>query len=172
LWSNLLYVSLKGEKRHKGLTDILAGEEVSLFTLNERNKLHFLPCRTSKHGDSTILHSAQFSDAIQLFQQKFDMIIFLAPPVIGRFETQLISLKTDGLVMAIDAGKTRQPVAKRAMEELHNGGVKVLGTILNGRKVDAIKLVSGISDRLEVFAPMASYEVSYLSIEPRKECLN
>jgi len=126
--------SLQGGKLRKGLTDILAGEEVFLSTLNDKNKLHFLPCGTSKHRDTTIFHSAQFADAMQLFKQRFDMLIILASPVIGHIDTQLISLKTDGLVMVIDSGKTRQPVSKRAMEELHNRGVKVLGTILNGRK--------------------------------------
>jgi len=126
--------SLQGGRQYKGLTDILNGEEVSPLISKERSKLYFLPCGTSKKEDTTIFQSVQFSDTLQLLQQNFDMLILLAPPVIGHIETQLISLKTNGLVMVIDAGKTRQPVAQRAMDELQSRRVNVLGTILNGRE--------------------------------------
>lgn len=132
--SNPSQGSLQGSSQYKGLTDILAGEEVSPLRFDARNKLYFLPCGTGKKGDTTIFQSTQFSDTMELLQQNFDMLILLAPPVIGHIETQLISLKTDGLVMVIDAGKTRQPVAQRAMDELQSRRVNVLGTILNGRE--------------------------------------
>ena len=40
----------------------------------------------------------------------------------------------DGVVIVIEAGKTREQVAVRAKKELEEAGGKVLGVVLNKRK--------------------------------------
>ena len=47
---------------------------------------------------------------------------------------RVLCTKVDGVVLVIEAGKTREQVAVRAKKELEEAGGKVLGVVLNKRK--------------------------------------
>ncbi len=123
-----------GVEEKKGMTDLLAGKEVPLFTLTEPENIFYLPCGITTLPGGTVFHSSDFSQALGDLQQQFDMVIFIGPPVIGHVDAKYIAQKTDGIVLVLESGKTRGPVAQRALVELQETGASVLGTILSGRK--------------------------------------
>ena len=67
-------------------------------------------------------------------RRDFDYIILDGPPPTASAESRLIADKVDGVVLIVEAGKTRRQVAVRAKQELENSGANFLGVILNRRK--------------------------------------
>ncbi len=66
--------------------------------------------------------------------KKYDYVILDGPSVPGSSDVRVICNKVDGVVLVLEAGKTRKQVAVRAKQELEEAGGKLLGVVLNKRK--------------------------------------
>ena len=66
--------------------------------------------------------------------EKFDYIILDAPPVPKFSECWVLCTKVDGVILVLEAGKTRRQVALRAKKALEEAGGRLLGVVLNKRK--------------------------------------
>jgi Mrp family chromosome partitioning ATPase len=64
----------------------------------------------------------------------FDYILIDAPALAQVPWSPAIGKLTDGIVLVVEAERTRFPVVRHAKEEFENSGVKVLGVFLNKRK--------------------------------------
>jgi len=96
--------------------------------------LHVLTCGRKYSGPESLFHSNRFNDFIEAVKEKFDCIIFDAPPVNGSAEAKVLASKVDGVILVIESGKTRRQVAIRARKELEAAGGMFLGVILNKKK--------------------------------------
>lgn len=63
----------------------------------------------------------------------FDWIVMDGPPVLDAPETSSLAAIADGVVLVLQAGRTRQPVVQRSVELLRKAGARVLGSVLNRR---------------------------------------
>jgi Mrp family chromosome partitioning ATPase len=63
-----------------------------------------------------------------------DWVLFDAPPVNHFDEGLALSGMVDGVVMVIQAEKTRWEVAQSAKQRLEDSGGRILGVVLNKRK--------------------------------------
>ena len=89
--------------------------------------------RNNKDGVD-YLETKRFQAVIETSKKKFDYIILDAAPIGSCSESQAICSKVDGVLLVIEAGKTRRQVAQRAKKELEDAGGKLLGVVLNKRK--------------------------------------
>ena len=71
---------------------------------------------------------------IQQMKKRADWVLFDAAPVNSCPDAMLLAGKTGGVIMVIQAGKTRWEVAQEAIDQLKNGGAKVIGAFLNRRE--------------------------------------
>jgi len=78
--------------------------------------------------------SKRFDAFLQFTREKFDYTILDSAPITGFSEPQAICSKMDGVLLVVEAGKTRREVAFRAKKELEQAGAKVLGVVLNKRR--------------------------------------
>ena len=60
-----------------------------------------------------------------------DVIIFDSPPVLAVADAAVLSQRVNGVVLVLEAGRTRRAAARHAVERLHRLGANILGTVLN-----------------------------------------
>jgi Mrp family chromosome partitioning ATPase len=66
----------------------------------------------------------------------FDWIIMDGPPVLESPDSASLATAADGVVMVVQAGRTKRPVLSRSVELLRKAGARVLGTVLNRRRLE------------------------------------
>ena len=78
-----------------------------------------------------LLGSARMKRLISALEAESDMILFDTPPVLAVTDAAVIAAQVDGVVLIVDAGRTRRSMLKRAVDELQRIGTPILGVVLN-----------------------------------------
>jgi non-specific protein-tyrosine kinase len=65
-----------------------------------------------------------------------DVVLFDAPPVIAVTDAAVLSSKVDGVLLVLNAGKTKREHAKKAKALLDKVNARLIGTVLNNAKFD------------------------------------
>lgn len=68
-------------------------------------------------------------------KEKYDIIIFDAPPVLSVSDAQVLTNKCDGTILVISSGSTEKVNAIKAKEVLQTSNANIIGTILNNYKI-------------------------------------
>ena len=121
---------------NQGLSQLLTKkeEETSFFKKVGHGNLYVLPCGENNSGPMNLFESNRFAKTLKNMREKFDYVIFDAPPVNGYLDSIAICTKVDGVILVLESGNARRQVAIKAKQELEEAGAKVLGVILNRRK--------------------------------------
>jgi non-specific protein-tyrosine kinase len=86
----------------------------------------------SRAPDSTeLLASQTFKRFIGELREQADVIVLDSPPVLAVSDAAVLSTLVDGVVLVMDAGKTRVPAAVQAAERIASVGGVILGVVLN-----------------------------------------
>lgn len=119
-----------------GLAEILAGNGIKVLRFNKvgEGELYAMTCGCDPSEIVGRFETKPFDALLETAIKKFDFTILDSAPITRYSETQAISPRVDGVVLVIEAGKTRQQVALRAKKELEDAGGKLLGVILNKRR--------------------------------------
>jgi Mrp family chromosome partitioning ATPase len=67
---------------------------------------------------------------------QFDWVIVDGPPVLEAPESADLAPLVDGAVIVVRSGHTKRPVALRAADLLRKSGVRILGSVLNRRRLE------------------------------------
>jgi len=78
-----------------------------------------------------LLGSKTMDALIEKLKEKYDLIIFDAPPVLSVTDAQILSNKADGTILVLNAGTTEKESIVKAKEALASSQANILGTILN-----------------------------------------
>ena len=100
----------------------------------EPGNLSVITAGSKLTGAVSLFESERFNKFLTAVRAVYDYIILDGPPVPSFSEARVICSKVDGVVLVVEAGKTREQVAVRAKKELEEAGGKVLGMVLNRRK--------------------------------------
>ena len=88
--------------------------------------------------DDGLFDPSNLSNALDPYLEKMkeemDWVLFDAPPVNHFDEGLVLSGKVDGVVMVLQAEKTRWEVAQSAKKRLEDSGGRILGVVLNKRR--------------------------------------
>ncbi len=60
-----------------------------------------------------------------------DLIIFDSPPVLAASDAAVLANRVDGVLLVIEAGKTRADAARHAISNLQHADARLLGAVLN-----------------------------------------
>lgn len=66
----------------------------------------------------------------------FDWVILDGPPVLESPDASALGALADGVVLVVQAGRTKRPVLTRAADLLRKAGARVLGSVLNRRVLE------------------------------------
>jgi protein-tyrosine kinase len=81
-----------------------------------------------------VFNSTKMVDLWSKFKERFDLIIVDSPPATESSDGIAISRHVDGVVLVLEAEKTRLPVANKAKETIEKHGGKLLGVVFNKRQ--------------------------------------
>ncbi len=66
-----------------------------------------------------------------------DIVLFDAPPVVPVTDAAVLAKRTDGILLVLQAGKTKREHAARAKTLLEQVGARIVGTALTNARIDA-----------------------------------
>jgi Mrp family chromosome partitioning ATPase len=67
---------------------------------------------------------------------QYEWVVVDGPPVLEAPESVDLAPLVDGVVLVVHSGHTKRPVAQRAVEMLRKSGVRVVGCVLNRRRLE------------------------------------
>lgn len=73
----------------------------------------------------------QFADALR---SRFDLVVIDAPPLGGSWDSVLLSSVVDGIILVVEAEKSRWQAIHYGMEQFGENQGKILGVVLNKQK--------------------------------------
>lgn len=84
-----------------------------------------------------LLGSHKIDQIIATLKEQADIVLFDAPPVIAVTDATVLGSKVDGVLLVINAGKTRREHAERAKEMLEKANVRIVGAALTNAPKDS-----------------------------------
>ena len=119
-----------------GLCDVILGraafDEAIIQVVPERYS--FVQAGQAVENPIALYESDAFAKVLEGLRAAYGLIIFDSPPLVDSPETAVLASKMDGLVMVLQAEKTRREAARAIQEELAALEVPLLGAILNKRR--------------------------------------
>jgi protein-tyrosine kinase len=80
---------------------------------------------------SELLGSESMGALIERLKEEADMILFDSPPSIVVVDAAVLATRTDGVLLVIDAGRTRRNLARESAERFQAQGANLVGVVLN-----------------------------------------
>ncbi len=100
-----------------------------------RSNLFVLPAGGRNLSEPTaVFRSTEFNRLLLSASETFNLVILDTPPITQCAETRYLSGKVDGVILVLEAEKTRKHIAIEAKKNIEKAGGKVLGVILNNVK--------------------------------------
>ena len=116
-----------------GITNYLTGASslADLVQTTDQPNLSFIPCGPLPPNPAELLAGAKIRSMISDAEANFDLLIIDGPPVMGLADAPLLASAVAGSLLVIEAGATRQGLAKAALRRLALGNARILGGILS-----------------------------------------
>lgn len=89
---------------------------------------------STRAGLQALATTPQFDALLWTVRSKFDIVLVDCPPITDSTVGPRLSQMADGVILMVDAGKTRWQVIQNQMREFQMNQGNVLGVILNKRK--------------------------------------
>lgn len=101
--------------------------------------LHVIAGKPHGRNAPALLRSEKFSQLMEQWKEKFDLVIVDCPPLVGLPDAKLVSQNTDGLLLVLRLDKTMKDVVKEALGEIKLAQLPLLGVVANGAKQYTLK---------------------------------
>lgn len=117
-----------------GLSNVIVGESTfdAAVVKNVRQNLDFLPAgdvdTSSVYG---IMDSDEMLQLLASLRDRYDRIVFDAPPMIGISSTAQLVRMADGVVLVVQHRKYPRALCKRAKDNIVSMGGNYIGVVLN-----------------------------------------
>jgi len=85
-------------------------------------------------SDNIVCEMSQIGDLLKELRGEFDLILIDSPAVISCPEWLLLAPKVDGVVLVVEAGKTRWQTVNKVKESISAQNGNILGVVLNKRR--------------------------------------
>ncbi|NEO60200.1 MAG: polysaccharide biosynthesis tyrosine autokinase [Moorea sp. SIO4G2] len=120
-----------------GLSDVISSE-IKVDDVIQRSPLEENLCVLSagqiSPDPTRLLNSPKMENLVQYLKERFELVIFDTPPLLGLADARLLEPNTDGILMVVGLGKAKQILFKEALSELRIAHSRVLGIVANGLK--------------------------------------
>jgi capsular exopolysaccharide synthesis family protein len=129
-----------GIANQRGLSNLIVGD--ADFTLaahiKEYPNLSVITSGPIPPNSSELLGSARMKHLMDRLRGEYDVIIMDAPPIIPVTDAAVASSLADGVILVVQAGRTRTGEVHHAQEVLESAHANLLGVVLNRahRQVD------------------------------------
>lgn len=127
-------------KAEPGLTNVIL-EDPETLPLQDTGveNLQLLTSGTKPPNPADLLGSQKVDKLIATLLEQADVVLFDAPPVTAVTDAAVLGAKVDGVLLVINAGKTKRDHAERAKSILETAKVRIIGaTLINAPKDRAV----------------------------------
>lgn len=93
--------------------------------------LWLLPSGTLPPNPADLLGSQRMERAIEALVEQADIVLFNAPPVVAVTDAAILGAKVDGLLLVVQAGRSRWDHVEQAKTSLERINVRIVGAVLN-----------------------------------------
>jgi len=93
--------------------------------------LHVLTSGPIPPNPSEMLGSAKMEMTLGVLSEQYDYVVIDSPPVLAVTDAIVISRRTDGVLIVVDASRTRGAQLKQASEQLISSNAHMIGAVLN-----------------------------------------
>jgi Mrp family chromosome partitioning ATPase len=87
-------------------------------------------------GPEHVLAPEVMREALSAVASRYDWIVLDGPPVLESPDAGPLGEVADGVVVVVQAGRTKRPVLARSVDLLRRSGGRVLGIVLNRRRLE------------------------------------
>jgi protein-tyrosine kinase len=122
-------------ENHNGLSDaLLKPEPVRGFANNlGRPNLWMLSCGSNPESAQSLLSTERMRLRLSELRAEFDYVLLDVAALTDANDAMLLGGSADGVVLVLKANTSRRESARKAMQDLENAKVRVLGAVLNQR---------------------------------------
>ncbi len=129
---------LFGAQMSPGLTDAIMAEAGDLpLQKTAVENLWLLSSGSKPPNPADMLGAARMEQIIAQLAEQADIVLFDAPPVMAAADAAILGSRVDGVLLVIQAGKTRRDQAERARETLEKSRAHVVGAALTNAPKDS-----------------------------------
>jgi len=131
-----------------GLSNILTNPELTLSEVTQSvpgfKNWDVITSGTKPPDPTRLLNSEKMRTFIKEIKEsdKYDLIIFDTPPVIGLADSLLVSEKSDGLILLVSTNSVNKNLPKESINRSIKSGTHFLGIISNSVKKESKNLLS------------------------------
>lgn len=121
-----------------GLTDVLLEElhvDVAIHNI-QGTTIDVLPAGKIPPNPAEMLTSQRMADLIGTISERYNYVVIDTPPILSVADVNLLIPLADGVVVTVDARRTRHAHLVKSMKTLEAGGARILGTVLNRARPD------------------------------------
>ena len=124
-----------GLRNKPGLANAMAGES-SLQDLCDEPVLNLkvLKAGVSPPDPAELLGSNRFIEFVANIEDQFDYVLIDSPPARLVSDPLILATQADGVLLVLDAQKTRKSEVRRTVRSLTGLGAVILGTVMNNAK--------------------------------------
>jgi len=125
-----------GVTSQQGLTDALqVPDPVRHFVMPlSRPNLWLLSGGRETEGSAqTMLGSDRMQYRMSELRREFDYVLIDGPPLSSGNDSIMLGRSAEGVVLVLKANQSRRGTARKAVQDLENANVRVLGAVLNHR---------------------------------------
>jgi len=126
-----LYKAL-GLPNSKGLSTYLAGaSDMNIIQAGPLPNLSVITSGPIPPNPSELLSSNRLNEMLSALSEKYDIIIFDAPPLLSVADGLILSKLLDGTLVIARAGKTSYDDVRKSLKSLSDLNARVLGVVIN-----------------------------------------
>jgi capsular exopolysaccharide synthesis family protein len=94
-------------------------------------KLFLIPSGPLPPNPADLLASDRMRDLVEELTQTVDLVLIDTPPILAATDPLVVAPNVSGVVLICRANRTRRDALRRAAESLQQGGIRIIGTVLN-----------------------------------------
>lgn len=98
--------------------------------------LHLLPSGALPPRPADLLGSHRMERLIQRLCEQADIVLFDTPPVTAVTDAAVLSTRVDGVLLVLQAGRTRRDRAREARRLLEKVKAHIVGVVLNNARLE------------------------------------
>ncbi len=123
-------------ERKNGLTELCFEKSLLVNAIQKTQfvNLSVIPCGRPCSNSSSVFECSSLGAHIEAMRTQADWVLFDAPPIYSSNDAVVLAKYVDGVVMVVEAEKTRWEVAASAKQRIEDGNGTMLGVILNNRR--------------------------------------
>lgn len=130
--------SIFGLPNTEGVSSILTGDRTIDECLRQTGQegLQILTCGPIPPNPAELLESQRMGNLIDELRERFDLVLFDAPPIIAVTDASILTARLDGLLLLLGINKVTRKASRHAIQLLGRAKVKVWGMVVRGVRPD------------------------------------